>query len=45
MQVAQSFLCAGNFVPLSCRKNEVDAIFQQNKKTTRNTPNYRLCIP
>ena len=28
--VAQSFLCAGNFVPLSCRKNEVDAIFQKN---------------
>ena len=31
IQVAQSFLCTGNFVPLSCRKNEVDAIFQKKK--------------
>ena len=46
IQVAQSFLCAGNFVPLSCRKTEVDAIFQQKKsKTTINTPDDRLCIP
>ena len=26
------FLCAGNFVPLSCRKNEVDAIFKKKIK-------------
>ena len=26
------FLCAGNFVPLSCRKNEVDAFFFFKKK-------------
>ena len=26
------FLCAGNFVPFRCRKNEVDTIFQKNKK-------------
>ena len=47
IQVAQRFLCAGNFVPLSYRKNEVDAIFQNKKKTktTINTPNDRLCIP
>ena len=32
IQVAQSFLCAGNFVPLICRKNEVDAIFQKKQK-------------
>ena len=30
--MAQSFLCAGNFVPLSCRKNGVDAFFQKNQK-------------
>ena len=29
IQVAQSFWCAGNFVPLNCRKNKVDAIFQK----------------
>ena len=31
IQVPQSFLSAGNFVPLSCRKNEEDAIFQKKK--------------
>ena len=31
IQVAQSFPYAGNFVPLICRKNKVDAIFQQQK--------------
>ena len=29
IQVVQSFLCAGNIVPLSYRKNKVDAIFQK----------------
>ena len=32
IEVAQSFFCAGNFVPLNCRKNKVDAIFQKKKK-------------
>ena len=45
IQVAQSFLCAGNFVPLNSWKNKVDAIFQKKSKTIINTPNDRLCIP
>ena len=46
IQVAQSFfLCAGNFVRFSCRKNRVDAIKKKKSKTTINTPNDRLCIP
>ena len=26
------FLCTGNFVPLSCRQNEIDAIFEEKNK-------------
>ena len=32
IQVAQSYLCAGNFVPLSCRKNKEDAIKKNQKQ-------------
>ena len=39
------FLCTGNFVPLNCRKNKVDAFFPKKSKTTINTAKDRLCIP
>ena len=42
----QSFLSAGNFVPLSCRKKWRRCNFSTKKiKTITNTPNDRLCIP
>ena len=31
------FLCAGNFVPLSCQKNEVDAIFKKIKNNHKHS--------
>ena len=35
IQVAERFFCAGNFMPLNCRKNKVDVIFQKkNQKQT-----------
>ena len=39
-----TLFCAGNFVPLNCRKNKLNAFFQQQKKTLR-PPYERLCIP